>query len=55
MPVKAVVWGENVHEQTNAAVRDLYPLTMHGTIAAALNKDASTSAGSRMRKALRRV
>lgn len=39
MPIKAVVWGENVHEQTNAAVRDLYPLGMHGTIAAALNQD----------------
>jgi len=44
MPIKAVVWGENVHEQTNAAVRDLYPLTMHGTIAAALNQDKGIEA-----------
>ncbi|TIL97308.1 MAG: trehalose utilization protein ThuA, partial [Mesorhizobium sp.] len=29
MPTKAIVWGENVHEQTNEAVRDLYPLGMH--------------------------
>jgi trehalose utilization protein len=39
MPTRAIVWGENVHEQTNAAVRDLYPKGMHGTIAAALNQD----------------
>ncbi len=44
MPVKAVVWGENVHERTNAAVRELYPLTMHGTIAAALNQDKGIEA-----------
>ncbi|ESY96370.1 MULTISPECIES: ThuA domain-containing protein [unclassified Mesorhizobium] len=44
MPVRAVVWGENVHEQTNAAVRDLYPLGMHGTIAAALNQDKGVKA-----------
>ena len=44
MPVRAIVWGENVHEQTNAAVRDLYPLGMHGTIAAALNQDKGVKA-----------
>ncbi|MBN9268833.1 MAG: trehalose utilization protein ThuA, partial [Mesorhizobium sp.] len=44
MPINAVVWGENVHEQTNAAVRELYPLGMHGTIAAALNQDEAIRA-----------
>lgn len=37
MIIKAVVWGENVHEQTNQIVADLYPDGMHGAIAAALN------------------
>ena len=36
MVIKAVVWGENVHEQTNKVVADLYPDGMHGAIAAAL-------------------
>lgn len=37
MPIKAVVWGENVHEQENAVVRGIYPDGMHETIAKALN------------------
>lgn len=37
MPIRTVVWGENVHEQENAAVRGLYPDGMHQTIAEALN------------------
>jgi trehalose utilization protein len=37
MTIKAVVWGENVHEQTNKIVAGLYPDGMHGAIAAALN------------------
>lgn len=44
MPTNAIVWGENVHEQTNASVRELYPLGMHGTIAAALNQDEAIRA-----------
>ncbi|GGL54610.1 ThuA domain-containing protein [Wenxinia marina] len=39
MPIRAVVWGENHHEQTNKVVADLYPEGMHGTIAGALNAD----------------
>ena len=35
--IRAVVWGENVHEQTNKIVRDLYPNGMHACIAEALN------------------
>ncbi|RUX99917.1 trehalose utilization protein ThuA, partial [Mesorhizobium sp. M7A.F.Ca.US.005.03.2.1] len=46
MPTKAIVWGENVHEQTNEAVRELYPLGMHGTIAAALNQDKGIEAAT---------
>ncbi|MBT8458945.1 MAG: ThuA domain-containing protein [Boseongicola sp.] len=35
--IRAVVWGENVHEQTNQTVRDTYPDGMHACIAEALN------------------
>jgi trehalose utilization protein len=44
MPVRAVVWGENVHEQTDKVVRDIYPDGMHGAIAAALNQDKAIKA-----------
>ena len=37
--IRTVVWGENVHEQTNTTVAGLYPEGMHGCIAAALNAD----------------
>ena len=30
MAIRAVVWGENVHEQKNAEVRRIYPDGMHG-------------------------
>ena len=39
MTIRAVVWGENVHEQKSAAVRAIYPDGMHETIAAALRQD----------------
>ncbi len=42
MPIRVVVWGENVHEQTNAVVRGIYPDGMHSTIAAALNEDRAS-------------
>ena len=35
--IKAIVWGENVHEQKSKVVADLYPDGMHGCIADALN------------------
>ncbi|MFK8082016.1 MAG: ThuA domain-containing protein [Granulosicoccus sp.] len=38
MSIRVVVWGENVHENTNADVRSLYPQGMHACIAQALNK-----------------
>ncbi|MDJ0627259.1 MAG: ThuA domain-containing protein [Rhodobacter sp.] len=44
MPIRAVVWGENVHEQTNATVAGLYPGGMHKAIADALNLDSGLSA-----------
>jgi len=44
MAVRAVVWGENVHEQTDRIVRELYPEGMHGTIAAALSQDKAIEA-----------
>ncbi|MFK7995589.1 MAG: ThuA domain-containing protein [Granulosicoccus sp.] len=38
MSINVLVWGENVHENTNDDVRSLYPEGMHGCIAQALNK-----------------
>ena len=34
--VRVTVWGENVHERTEAHVRAIYPEGMHGAIAAGL-------------------
>lgn len=34
--IRAVVWGENVHEKKNQVVADLYPAGMHTCIATAL-------------------
>ncbi|QNE20966.1 trehalose utilization protein ThuA [Kribbella qitaiheensis] len=34
--LKVTVWGENVHEQDDAAVQKIYPDTMHETIASGL-------------------
>ena len=39
MAIRALVWGENVHEQKNATVRQIYPDGMHSTIAAGLRED----------------
>ena len=44
MRIRAVVWGENVHEQTDQVVREIYPDGMHATIAAALNEDKAVHA-----------
>ena len=44
-PLRVTVWGENVHEREEDAVRALYPDGMHATIAAGLE----TSLGSRVR------
>lgn len=44
MTIRAVVWGENIHEHTNAVVKGIYPDGMHATIAAALNREPGIEA-----------
>jgi trehalose utilization protein len=44
MPIRALVWGENIHERKNAVVARTYPDGMHNAIAAALNEDAGIDA-----------
>jgi trehalose utilization protein len=44
MAIRTLVWGENVHEQKSRVVAQVYPATMHGTIAAALNQDPAIQA-----------
>ncbi|MDD2868660.1 ThuA domain-containing protein [Neomegalonema sp.] len=46
MPIRALVWGENIHERTNRTVAQVYPDTMHETIAAALREDPEISAST---------
>jgi trehalose utilization protein len=46
MPIRALVWGENIHEHTNAAVGRLYPDGMHNAIAAALREDPAIEAST---------
>ena len=38
--INVTVWGENVHEQKHAIVREIYPDGMHECIAAGLREDA---------------
>lgn len=42
--IRATVWGENVHEQKVAFIREIYPKGMHGCIADGLNEDAAIAA-----------
>jgi len=44
MPIRTVVWGENVHEQKNKVVAGIYPKGMHTCIADALNTDPAITA-----------
>ncbi|NAZ37263.1 ThuA domain-containing protein [Rubellimicrobium sp. CFH 75288] len=44
MPIRAVVWGENVHEQKNPVVAAIYPDGMHNTIARALAQEGDIMA-----------
>lgn len=46
MTIRAVVWGENIHERTNEVVAGIYPEGMHTTIANALNADKAISAST---------
>ncbi|NHB77145.1 ThuA domain-containing protein [Rhodobacter calidifons] len=44
MTIRVTVWGENVHEQKNKVVAEVYPRTMHGTIAEFLNREDGIAA-----------
>ncbi|HEY5820193.1 MAG TPA: ThuA domain-containing protein [Mesorhizobium sp.] len=44
MAIRATVWGENIHEQTDPNVRALYPDGMHAAIAGGLNQDPAIEA-----------
>ena len=44
MKTRTIVWGENVHEQTNAIVAGLYPDGMHNAIRELLAADPSIEA-----------
>lgn len=44
MTVRAVVWGENIHERENKVVAAVYPDGMHHAIAAGLNVDPGITA-----------
>ncbi len=46
MPIRATVWGENVHEQKNAAVAEIYPRGMHGQIASVLAEEGTIVASA---------
>lgn len=46
MPIRATVWGENVHESKNAFVGQLYPKGMHGQIASLLSEDPEITAST---------
>ncbi len=44
--IRVTVWGENVHEQTNEAVKKIYPDGIHAVIAAGLNEDPELKAST---------
>ena len=46
MTIRAVVWGENVHERKNKVVAGVYPTGMHQAIADALNADPGIEAAT---------
>ncbi|MDZ7910150.1 MAG: ThuA domain-containing protein [Gemmobacter sp.] len=46
MSIRVTVWGENVHEHKNRTVAEVYPETMHGTIAKALNREEGITAST---------
>jgi trehalose utilization protein len=48
-PLRVTVWGENVHEHRNPAVREIYPRGMHATIADGLREQLGE--GARVRTA----
>lgn len=46
MTIRTLVWGENIHERTNAVVAAIYPDGMHKTIADSLNRDPDIQAAT---------
>jgi hypothetical protein len=44
MSIRALVWGEYIHERSDAAVAAIYPQGMHSVIASALAEDAGIAA-----------
>ncbi len=44
MPIRATVWGENIHERTNEIVAAIYPKGMHEAIAEQLRGDTGITA-----------
>jgi len=44
MPIRALVWNENIHERENAVVREIYPDGMHNAVATALRQNADIAA-----------
>ena len=45
-PIRVTVWGEYRHERENPRVAAIYPLGMHGTIAACLREDGGMQVGT---------
>jgi trehalose utilization protein len=43
-PIRVTVWGENVHEQRDASVKELYPDGMHAAIAAGITANLGEGA-----------
>jgi trehalose utilization protein len=46
LPIRALVWGENVHEHVNAIVGGIYPKGMHEAIATLLREDTGITAST---------
>ena len=46
MPIRATIWGENVHESKNKYVAEIYPKGMHGQIASLLSEDRNIVAST---------
>ena len=43
MAIRTLIWGENVHEQINKTVAEIYPEGMHNQIAKLLKSDTNLS------------
>ena len=43
-PIRVTVWGENVHEQRDASVKEIYPDGMHAAIAGGIRANLGDGA-----------